>query len=138
MNKWGERSLKNYDQCHKDLQVLADHVLQIHDCSIICGHRGKEEQNQAFYLGNSKLKYPNSRHNQIPSAAIDIVPYGQGNPYDREQMLYFAGIVVATAAILYNTGIIEHKIRWGGDWDIDNNFKEHKFFDAAHLELVFE
>ena len=137
MNKWSKRSKKNLAECHRDLVILADVVLQIHDCSLICGFRDKLEQDEAFYLGNSKIQWPNSKHNSSPSMAMDLAPYIKGQSYwDREQTLYFAGIVVSTAYILYEQGHMEHKLKWGGDWDSDNNFKEHKFYDGVHFELI--
>ena len=136
MNKWGERSLKHYDTLNSELQVIADVVLQIHDCSLLCGFRGQEKQDEAFYTRRSKVKWPNSKHNQEPSIAMDLAPYIKNQSYwDREQVLFFAGIVVATADILYNQKLIAHRLRWGGDWDSDNNFKEHSFFDGIHFEL---
>lgn len=137
MNKWSTSSKEQYVTIHKDLQVLADVVLQIHDCSLLCGHRGKKPQNEAFYTGRSELKYPESKHNSNPSMAMDLAPYVKGQSYwDREQVLFFAGMVIATAHMLYADGNMKHKIRFGGDWDSDNNFKEHKFFDGVHFELV--
>lgn len=137
MSEWSKTSEKRLSTCHVDLQILAEYVIEVHDCSIMEGHRGKKEQNQAYYIGNSKVKYPNSKHNSKPSMAMDIVPYQKGkDPYNRERILYFAGIVKAIAHMLYKNGTMQHKVRWGGDWDSDNDFQEHKFFDGAHWELV--
>ena len=137
MNKWSSRSQKQYDTLHPELQLVANIVLQIHNCSLLCGYRGEEEQNEAYYLGNSKLKYPESKHNSNPSMAMDLAPYIKGQSYwDREQVLHFAGIVIAVAHIMFEQGHMKYKLRWGGDWDSDNNFKEHSFFDGIHFELV--
>ena len=137
MNKWSKRSLRNLKTCHEDLQLLANTVLRMHDCTVICGHRNEQEQNEAYYKGASKVKFPNSNHNFIISRAIDLAPYKKGaSLYDRENVLYFAGIVITAAQYLYDLDHITHKIRWGGDWDGDNNFKEHKFFDGVHFELI--
>lgn len=137
MNKWSKISARRLNTCHEDLQTLFNIVLQVHDCTIMDGHRNKKRQNQAFYIGNSKLKWPKSKHNKTPSLAVDVVPYINGeSTYNREQILYFAGLVLGIANRLYIEGIMQHPIRWGGDWDRDNDFKEHKFFDGAHFELV--
>ena len=137
-NYWGHLSLQQLDTCHADLITLANHVLQIHDASVIFGHRNRILQNQAYRLGHSKLQFPNSLHNLFPSAAIDLGPYlpGYRVTYDREHTLYFAGIVLGVAEWLYQTGEISHRIRWGGDWDRDHNFREHSFYDGIHFELV--
>lgn len=138
MNKFSGKSLAQLTTCHIDLQALANAVLTIHDCTVVCGWRSKDKQNKAFHLGNSTTKYPKSKHNSLPSMAIDLGPYipNQDVLYNREQTLYFAGIVLGIAHMLYESGIMEHRIRWGGDWDSDNDFKEHKFYDGIHFELI--
>jgi hypothetical protein len=45
------------------------------DFKILCGHREEKEQNEAFNKGNSKLKWPQSKHNSLPSLAVDIAPF---------------------------------------------------------------
>ena len=137
MNKWSRTSAKRLNTCHVDLITLCNIVLQVHDCTIVEGHRNQKCQNQAYYIGNSKLQWPNSKHNKTPSLAVDVVPFINGKAtYNREQILYFSGIVLGIANRLSIEGLMTHKVRWGGDWDRDNDFKEHKFFDGAHFELV--
>lgn len=138
MNKFSKKSKKRLATCHEDLQTLANAVIQVHDCTVVCGYRDEQAQNEAYYKGASKLKFPDGKHNRMPSIAIDLGPYLAGHKilYDREQVLHFAGIVLGIADQLYRNGKMAHKIRWGGDWDSDNNFKEHSFFDGIHFELV--
>ena len=51
--------------------------------------------------------------------------------YRSTKHFYFlAGIIKAIA----NKRNI--KIRWGGDWDDDNDFKDQHFNDLGHFELV--
>ncbi len=138
MNRWSIISKARLATCHEDLVTLAQQVMIIHDCSVICGHRGRKAQNKAHEEGHSKLTWPRSKHNKWPSQAIDLGPYlpRENVLYDREQVLYFAGIVKATAFMLRKEGKMKYRIRWGGDWDRDNNFKEHSFFDGVHFELI--
>ena len=77
MYKYGKRSVTNLQQCDQRLQLLMLYVLRKsnQDLSVICGHRGKEEQNKAYKGGKSQLFYPQSKHNRIPSIACDVVPY---------------------------------------------------------------
>lgn len=49
---------------------------------------------------------------------------------------FFAGVMVAIADRLYKEGEIQHKLRWGGDWDGDHDFKDSKFIDLPHFELI--
>ena len=48
MPRFGRRSRKNLETCHEDLQELFNQVIKYFDCTVIQGHRGKEEQNKYF------------------------------------------------------------------------------------------
>jgi hypothetical protein len=74
--------------------------------------------------------------------AIDLAPYKPNmDPYDMENVLYFAGIVMATAARLYAAGLMTHKLRWGGTWSSKADYPfvfdnpNRNFFDGIHFEL---
>ena len=75
MPAFSNRSKNNLNECHEDLQRLFNEVIQHYDCTVIEGYRGRQEQNEAFRTGKSRLKYPGSKHNKRPSLAIDVVPY---------------------------------------------------------------
>jgi peptidoglycan L-alanyl-D-glutamate endopeptidase CwlK len=96
-------------------------AIKVMDFSVLCGHRDKEAQNKAFREGFSKAEYPKSKHNQIPSQAIDIAPYPV-RWSDRERFVRLAGIV---EGIAHSKNI---KIRWGGDFSTIE--------DLPHIELV--
>ncbi|MEZ9627486.1 peptidase [Aliivibrio fischeri] len=128
MNKFSKQSATRLASCHPQLQKVFTKVLEICDCSILCGHRTEAEQN-ALPSSNTQVRFPNSKHNSVPSKAVDATPY----PYDeddRERFSYFAGIVIGVGASM---GIV---IRWGGDWDKDNELKDNGFDDLMHFELV--
>ncbi len=126
--QFGFRSRRNLDQAHHDLQALFNEVIKVHDCAVICGHRNAEQQNKAYREGRSRLKYPDSKHNKSPSLAVDVIPWPvDWNDYKR--FYYFGGIVNGIAKRM-NLGI-----RWGGDWDGDNSFKDQNFNDLPHFEL---
>jgi hypothetical protein len=128
MAKFSKLSQERLSQCHPDLQKLFNEVVKHYDCIILCGHRGEKEQNDAFSKGFSKLKFPKSKHNKLPSMAVDVarVPL---NWNDREGFIHFAGYVTAVADQL---GI---KIRCGIDFDQDANYK-NGFFDGPHFEII--
>lgn len=138
MNHFSEISKQRLDTCHRDLRTLFAHAIQDYDFSIICGHRDKPEQDKAFAEGKSKLKYPNSKHNQNPSLAVDAAPYekGQGIDWKPRQMAYFAGYIKGVADRLYRIGTISHRIRLGIDWDSDEDIDDETFIDASHFELI--
>lgn len=129
MNKFSVKSQENIDQCDKVLQDIFNDALQVIDISIICGHRGKAEQNKAYLSGNSKSQYPDSKHNKQPSIAVDAIPYPTG--YSSVKHFYVLNGIVQTLAKQKNV-----LIRWGGDWDMDNDFADNNFNDLAHWELI--
>lgn len=122
-------SLEKLQTCDKRLQKLITEVAKTYDCTVTCGHRNETDQTEAFRSGASKLRFPNSKHNSFPSKAVDVVPYPV-DWQDTNRFYHFAGFVLAKAEQL------DIKIRWGGDWDGDLNFREEKFRDLPHLELV--
>lgn len=128
MPKFGNRSKKNLSEAHPLLQEVFEEVVKHYDCSVIEGHRPQEEQDKAYHAGKSKLKYPQSKHNKKPSLAVDVVPHPI-DWNDRDRFYYFGGLVMGIAAA---KGI---DIRWGGDWDSDNDFKDQSFHDLPHFEL---
>lgn len=129
MPSFGSSSQNNLSQAHPDLQRLFNEVIKYFDCSVICGHRTKEKQDEAYNSGKSKVQFPDSKHNSLPSMAVDVVPY----PIDWEdtrRLYMFVGIVRGIAAQM---GI---NIRCGADWDGDMEVKDQNFHDLPHFELV--
>ena len=128
MPNFAKRSRERLDSCHRDLRMVFNEVIKHVDCSILEGHREKERQNQLFDEGKSKVLYPDGRHNDYPSNAVDVVPYPV-NWEDRERMTLFAGFVLGVANQMGIT------LRWGGDWDSDFEVQDNKFDDFPHFEV---
>jgi|SRR6185369_4630641 len=129
MPSFGKESLAQLATCDPELQLLMNEVIKYVDCSITCGHRGQAAQDKAFADGNSKLKWPNGKHNSLPSKAVDVAPYPL-NWNDTEAFTLLSGVIYGVACTM---GI---KIRLGADWDGDFNTLEHSFKDRPHLELA--
>lgn len=139
MPKFSEKSLENLATCHKDLQTLFNEVVKTFDCVVTEGYRNKENQEKAFNAGNSKVHYPNGKHNQYPSNAADVYPYEPKTVVDwndNQRFHYFAGYVMGVAQMLKDEGSISHSIRWGGDWDRDTEIKDESFRDTGHYEIM--
>jgi peptidoglycan L-alanyl-D-glutamate endopeptidase CwlK len=133
MPKFSQKSLERLNTCDPRLVEIFEEVIKHYDCTIICGVRSKEEQDEAFRTGKSKLRWPNSLHNvsspDKKSRAVDVAPC----PIDwtnYKAFYHFAGFVKGIAA---SKGI---ELRWGGDWDSDFDFKDQNFNDLPHFELV--
>ena len=108
---FGTRSKKHLRTLDPKLQEVLEHALStgVMDFTILVGYRGEEDQNAAYAAGNSYLKYPQSRHNSLPSQAVDVAPYPI-DWKDTERFAKLAGVILASAALL------SVDLEWGGDW----------------------
>ena len=120
MPYFSQSSKDHLSTAHPLLQRLFNFVILYYDCSVICGHRGEAEQNAAYDAGHSKLKYPYSQHNKVPSMAVDVVPY----PLDWDDTVEFERLGELVKVVATGLGI---PIVWGGDW---NSFR-----DLPHYQL---
>lgn len=136
MPTFSKTSLDRLATCHEDLIILCNEVIKYYDFTVVCGHRGQEDQDEAYAKGYSKLKYPNSKHNSYPSKAVDIAPWENGIDWGKNQMFYFAGFVMGIAERLYKEGIIKHKIRSGADWNMNRDVDDTNFLDLPHFEII--
>jgi len=117
-------------ECDEPLQRIAYVAITGYGFTVICGHRGEQEQNTAYENGFSTKKFPDSKHNSIPSRAMDIIPDAGGWNAGREQFILMIGIIKGVALSL---GI---PIRCGIDFNMDNNLQNDNFIDSAHVELI--
>jgi len=133
MPYFGRDSSDRLETCHPDLQRLFREVVQQVDCAILCGHRDQAEQMRVYREGLSQLWYPRSKHNLIPSMAVDVAPFHAKKPHvrwqDKDSWYFFGGYVKGVADQM---GI---RIRWGGDFDMDGNFRDQSLIDLPHYEL---
>ena len=121
MPKFSDRSKSRLITCDDRLQDLFNEVVEHFDCTVLCGHRNREDQEKAYREGKSKARWGQSNHNTLPSMAVDVVPYPI-DWNDIQRFHHFAGLVLGIAAM---KGI---NIRWGG------HFKN--FFDGPHFEIM--
>ncbi len=129
MPSFSKRSLEQLETCHPDLQRLCHEVIKHFDFVVLCGHRNEADQNEAFRTGKSKTPWPTSKHNSMPSMAVDVIPYPV-DWLDTKRMYFLAGHFRMAALTL---GI---PIRQGLDWNGDTQLKDNKFNDIPHIELV--
>jgi peptidoglycan L-alanyl-D-glutamate endopeptidase CwlK len=135
MSEYSNKSLDRLKKCHQDLQTTFNYVVKYWDNTIITGPRGEAEQNKKFKKGLSKVKYPNSKHNSEPSMAVDAAPYPSLYS-SKENMIAFGGFVLGVHTMLKSYGLVEHDMRWGSDWDMDDNLDNNNFNDPGHFELI--
>ena len=129
-HKFSERSLSRLLAVDTRLATCVKVALKSvpFDVTVLCGHRTEEQQDEAVRLGRSKVRFPRSKHNSLPSKAVDIAPY----PVDWNDLNRFALLAGAMYAAAYDRGL---KIRWGGNFDRDADIYEQRFIDAPHFEV---
>jgi len=129
MPKFGSRSSTNLATCRSELQEIANEAIKYIDFTVIEGHRNREKQDEAYHAKRSQLKFPQSKHNTLPSDAFDLAPYPI-DWNDTRRFIFLAGII---KGIAWSMGF---DIRWGGDWDGDGDFSDQTFNDLPHFEFV--
>ena len=127
---FGRHSRAMLNSSEHRLVLLSEEVLRFGmDFKVICGHRPEEPQHLAFEQGLSKTDWPDSKHNKLPSLAIDVAPYPI-DWMDTERFYHLIGLFRAAAILL------DIPIRSGLDWDNDFVLRDQKFMDLGHLELI--
>lgn len=142
--------LKNEEKL-EGLDERLIHIVNVvsdkYDTVILEGLRTQERQKQLFKEG--KTKTLKSKH--LKGKALDRSPYPIPDnwgkidlsmlPEETQKIIWnqikelckfyhYAGYELATADLLGK------KIRWGGDWDCDKEFKDQAFDDLVHIELL--
>lgn len=139
MPRFSQQSFSRLSTCHPELQVLFYEVIKHFDCVVLEGYRDQAGQAKAVAEGNSKLAWPNGKHNHMPSLAVDVAPYHPPttvNWKDIKRFYFFGGYVLGIARILKEQGKMSHSVRYGGDWDMDTDISDQTFNDLVHFELV--
>jgi peptidoglycan L-alanyl-D-glutamate endopeptidase CwlK len=115
------------------LQAWLDELIKYTDFAIICSYRNKDAQDKAVAEKKSKTPWPTSKHNSNPSQAVDIVPFSShyGLMWNDSRAFYILAGHAKTIA--QQMGL---RLRWGGDWDNDNNLDDQKFNDLPHWEIL--
>jgi len=133
---WGKNSAYQLNLAHPDIRAVMNDALElgIMDFAVIESFRNKEKQNAYFYAvpKKSKAKWPDGKHNRIPSEAVDAVPVINGKQsWNKLHCCILHGIIMSCAV---RRGV---KLRWGGNWDMDGEpITDQDFQDLAHHEMV--
>ncbi len=159
MPQFSRSSRSKLATCHQDLQAIFTYVIDTYDCIVIRGYRSPERQYELYMKGREVtddgevaitdkdeiVTYKDgihklSKHNHHPSFAVDVAPYFPDHPHirwdDSDAMRILAGRVMGTADVLRRYGLIDHHIRWGGNWDRDMDLHDQTFMDLVHFEII--
>lgn len=122
----GKRSLERMVGVHPDLVRVVKRAIELtdHDFSVIEGVR--TVATQRAYVAKGASKTMNSRH--ITGHAVDLYPVGRPTPWDK--------CPVVAAAMLAAAVELDVAIRWGGDWNMNGDSRDEKFYDGPHFELL--
>lgn len=133
----GTISEYNLSTCSPNLQLLIREAIRRApkwlDFAVTCGFRGQLDQDEAFKKGKSKKRWPNSKHNTMPSRAVDVRPASPFNAEDWNDRLRFARLLGFIEGVAVDLGI---PIRLGLDFSQDGRSLDEKFIDLPHIEEV--
>lgn len=129
---FSKSSLQRIATLDARLQKALFVAIEVVDFAVVFGHRDQADQEKAFQEGKSKLRWPKSKHNSLPSLAVDIAPC-VGGKIDWEGRERFKNIGFFILGILAAQGV---KARLGGDWDRDFDTTDETFVDLPHIELL--
>ena len=159
MPKFSTRSKNRLGTIHRDLHILfGEYVIKYFDCTVLYGLRSPEEQFELYKKGRKEVDdkwlvedsrkivtykdgyLKKSKHNYIPSLAVDVAPYYVEKPHirwdDTDTLYYFAGLVMGIATLLKELKIIESDIIFGGNWDNDQDLHDQTFMDLVHFQIA--
>lgn len=130
---WGPTSTARLATCHALLRTLFERVIKRpdlpHDLTVVYGHRSNAEQAALYQKGRrgvpgekpvTWVKPGRSKHNRLPSEAVDVVPYidGDPSPADWTPIRACAPAIRAEWALMQAEGLTgAATLHWGGDWN---------------------
>ena len=148
MNKFSTTSKERLATAHPDLIKVMEKAITISpmDFGIAYGYRSPQKQHELYQQGRTKPGAivtnidgykKKSKHNEYPSHAVDIYAFIQGKAvWEVTELTFLAGIILATAKLLKQSGEITHDLVWGGNWDGDGEIiTDQKFMDLPHFEI---
>ncbi len=121
MKTFSTVSQQRLGTCDPRLQRLFQDVLQGRNCSILVGHRCQADQDTACAAGKSHTPWPTSKHNSVPSRAVDVAPW----PIDWQDI---AGFTEFAEFVKQRAQMLGIAIRWGGDF---TSIKDYDHFELA-------
>jgi peptidoglycan L-alanyl-D-glutamate endopeptidase CwlK len=131
---YGKTSEARLSTCSEAVQRVMRRAAKYLNISILCGVRGEQEQEAAFNSGASKVRWPDSDHNTIPSDAVDAGIYRPDiRNVDYDDHAAFGTLNGVVQVCAEEEGCVAI---WGHDWDHDNNYKEHDFKDRPHWLIL--
>lgn len=139
--KLDHNSANKLTVCDERLIKVFVEVRKIYDFKVICGYRGQKDQHDAFCCGNSKLDWPKSKHNSLPSLAVDVLPAclqidGKINWNDKEAFIKaYSELAELVFKEADKQGV---HLRSGMDFHMDGSKTTNDMWDLPHWEVVLK
>lgn len=146
-HKLSKSSLKQYMLLHEDAQLVIDWGLELLrvDFGINETFRTFKKQLECYLANKSDIdprmpkSLKKSKHMKNPAEAWDYfawVPGFKTLSYDKFHLIYLGSGFVMIGEFLHKEGLITHKVRWGGNWDMDGHIiYDQKLKDMCHCEI---
>lgn len=134
-NKFSSTSLRRLSLVHPHLRNICHHVIKYHDITVTYGLRTLAEQSKLYDEGLSKTM--NSKHLKQQDGwawAVDLAPYPI-DWNDTKRFYWLAGMMKVIGEHILPTG---WELRWGGNWDMDEDLNDQTFMDLGHYELIYK
>lgn len=90
--RFSQKSIGNLTTCTLNIQLVLSEALArgLIDFGILWGHRSEFEQDKV-YPKYSNAPWPTSKHNRIPSLAVDVFPWINGHiPWEEDDPDYWS------------------------------------------------
>ena len=129
MARFDARSERNLAKLHPQLQKVMVDACKTYNFIISDSSRNEIDQNKAYRMGFSRVKFGQSAHNWSPSLAADCYPSPFNANESRSKMIELYQVIKQSAK---NVGV---SIRQGADFDRDGNLKNDQWVDLPHVEL---
>lgn len=140
MFSFSDRSLNNLKGVHPKLVAIVKRALELSSCdfTVLEGVRSQERQNDLWAQGRTKpgpvvtWVQTSGTHGIQPDGyghAVDLAPY----PIDWSDVKRFELVAEAMFAAAKEAGV---KLRWGGDWNMNETPHERGEYDNPHFELA--
>lgn len=144
---FSKTSAERLATCDPYIQKVLNKAIEISevDFGIAQGERTVAQQQQYFDEGKSRVNPQNYSAEELPlkgfhitneiytkSGAVDIYAYYNGAAqWDSKHLTYLAGIIMAV------DGMMENKMKWGGNWDMDGVIiDDQSFDDLPHFQMI--
>ena len=69
-----DKDLSILSGCDTTLYLLVKRVSRLVRFKVLEGYRDQRRQDDLFANGRTKVKFPGSKHNEIPARAVDLLP----------------------------------------------------------------